>query len=697
MAWIRCGMKVLAAGALAAIAACSGGSNSDQRFADSSNGADWPGYGRTFGEQHFSPLDEINAGTVGRLSLAWSLDLPAGNTVSQPIKVDTTLYFVTGQAIVHAVDAATGKPLWEHDPKVGEAAGFKMRYAWGTRGLVWYDGRIYVGTMDGRLIALDAATGKEVWAVQTISKGSRNYITGAPRVFGGKVLIGFGGADVGPARGYVTAYDATSGKQLWQWFTVPGDPAKGFENKAMAMAAKTWAGEWWKLGGGGTVWNAMSYDPETDTVFLGTGNGSPWNHKARSDGKGDNLFLASIVALDGRTGSYKWHYQVNPGETWDYTATNDMALATLKTGGKPRKVLITAPKNGFLYVLDRTNGKLISAEPFAKITWASRIDLATGRPVESPEARYPAGSTAVVWPSDRGAHNWSPMAYSPQSRLAYIPVNEKAGSWADYGLAGAAWRKDMPVGDLQTAAMFDLYPKTGDPLDGTSKLLAFDVVNGRIAWSQPTPGPLGGGVMASGGNLVFQGRLDGRFNAYQADNGHLLWSFDAHAPVQAPPISYSVGGRQYVTVLSGAGTGVAFIGPPMARLAMDYRTQPRRVLTFALDGNAPLPGAKPAALAPFADPGFKADATQLPRGYFLFATRCLMCHGVDAVGAGAAPDLRASPVPLEQAAFAQVVEGGGLVAAGMPRFTDISDADLAAIRQYIRSRAAAWRAQGAGK
>jgi quinohemoprotein ethanol dehydrogenase len=575
---------------------------------DGSSGADWAGYGGTFGEQH-SPLREVSARNVGRLGLAWSMDLDSGNPVTAPLAVGGTLYFVTGYSVVHAVDAATGRLLWLYDPKAPEAAGKKLRQGWGSRGLAWGDGKIYVGTHDGRLIALDAAHGTPRWSAMTVTKDDARYITGAPRVVGGKVLIGFGGADVGPTRGYVSAYDADTGHLAWRWFTVPGNPGDGFENDAMAMAAGTWYGEWWRYGGGGTVWNAMSYDPQTGTLFLGIGNGSPWNHKARSAGRGDNLFLCSIVALDLKTGRYKWHYQINPGESWDYNAAMDMALAEISINGHSRKVLLTAPKNGFFYVIDRTTGKLVSAEPFAKVNWASEIDVSTGRPIETPAARYPNGTTFVMWPGPIGAHSWHPMAFSRETGLAYIPVIEMAASWTDAGLNGEEWRRSSPLMTAQAAAAVDLFPPTDDPLNGTSRLVAWDPLNQKPVWTAATPGPMGGGVMTTAGNLVFQGQLDGQFNAYAADSGRLLWSFSAQAPVLAPPISYRVKGRQYVTVLTGMGTSAGLLGEALAPFHIDYRTQARRVLTFVLNGHSILPPTHLVPPAPVGDPDYAVELT----------------------------------------------------------------------------------------
>lgn len=681
---------LLIAGATAGLTAAAADEASGRRLRDGGSGADWAAYGATYGEQHYSPLSEIDDRTVPRLGLAWSIDLPRGNTISQPLAVDGTVYFVTGYGIVHAVEGRTGRTLWEYDPKTYEVAGHKLRYGWGSRGLAWWNGKVYVGAQDGRLIALHAKTGKPVWTAATLPADDYKYLTGAPRVFDGKIIIGFGGADVGPTRGYVSTYDAETGKLLWRWHTVPGNPAHGFENKAMEMAAKTWAGEWWKLGGGGTVWNAMTYDPDTRTVFIGVGNGSPHNHKARSTGRGDNLFLASIVALDADSGTYKWHYQTAPGESWDYTATNDMQLAHLTIGGKVRKVLLTVPKNGFFYVIDRVTGELISAEPIAKVTWATKIDLKTGRPVEAAGARYPTGTTATVWPSGFGAHNHWPMAFSPATRLAYVPIIELGQSWTDSGLENEEWRKRSPLGTLQAASR-RAFTGEGDPLYGTSRLEAWDPVRQKRAWSVPTPGLLGGGTMATGGNLVFQGQLDGNLKAYAADTGKLLWSFQAQAPILAAPSTYLAGGRQYVTVLAGISGTAGLLGKEMSSYQVDYRTQARRVLTFAIGGGGKLPEPVTAQLEPVEDDSYAPNQEFATRGALIYGQRCIACHGINVIAAGAAPDLRTSAMPLTAEGFEAVVRHGALLEAGMPRYPELSDDELAAVRQYIRSQAHEWR------
>jgi quinohemoprotein ethanol dehydrogenase len=655
------------------------------RYADASDGKDWPGYGRTFGEQHYSPLTQINAANVASLGLAWFDDLPGNNTATVPVEVGGVLYIAYGLTVIRAYDVRSGRMLWEYDSHTGEKAGARLRQGWGIRGLAYWNGKVYAGTGDGRLVAVDAASGKEVWAVSTVEEGDFRYITGAPRVFGGKIIIGHGGADSASIRGYVTTYDAETGKELWRFYLAPGDPAKGFEDKAQAMAARTWKGEWWKYGGGANAWNDFTYDAETDTILIGTGNGAPWNQKIRSPGGGDNLFVCSMVALDAKTGAYKWHYQYNPGETWDYNATMDMELADLKIDGHMRKVVLTAPKNGFFYVIDRTDGKLISAEKIARVTWATRIDVASGRPVEVAAARFPDGRPFELWPSFRGAHSWMPMAFSPRTGLAYVPKLESGAIYADKGITPANWTR-TPGNAVDMAIDLDFNVK--DPLQNTSSLLAWNPVTQKKAWEVSTIGGWNGGVMATGGNLVFQGQLNGRFSAYSADKGQELWHFDAQNAVLGAPISYWVDGRQYVTVAVGMGTSVASYRAALGGLDFDYRTQKRRLLTFVLGGTARLPAAdRPTRLQAVDDPGFRRDDALAMQGAAVFGRRCVECHGVGMIAAGGAPDLRTSGIPLDAGLFRQVVHDGMLAPNGMPRFDNLTDADLAAVRQYIRTGA----------
>ena len=653
---------------------------------DGSAGDDWAGYGRTHGEQHYSPLADINDGNVGRLGLAWSRDLGIGNPATIPVAVDGVLYYSSGLSFVHAVEAATGRLLWQYDPEVGARAGTKLRPAWGNRGIAYWEGKVYTGTQDGRLIALDARTGKPVWSVMTVDKADGRYITGAPRVFDGKIIIGHGGADSSNTRGYVTTYDARTGKQLWRFFIVPGNPADGFEDETQEMAAKTWTGEWWKYGGGGHAWNAFTYDAESDTILIGTGNGAPWNQKIRSPGGGDNLFLCSMVALDAKTGKYKWHYQFNPGETWDYNAAMDMQLAELKIDGAIRKVVMSAPKNGFFYVIDRTNGKLISAEKIARVTWATRINPDTGRPEEVPGARFENGKDFELWPNFTGAHSWMPMAFSPKSGLVYIPQISSGAIYNDRDIDLKSWSR--LAGNSHDLGM-TADARLNDPEQNTSSLLAWNPVTQKQAWKVKTIGGWNGGILATGGNLVFQGQLDGRFSAYAADSGRELWHFPAQAAVIAAPITYRANGKQYVTVLVGMGTSAGVDKSTHGGIDIDHRTQAKRVLTFAIDGKAKLPAAMPASPPTAApDPDYRPDAALAARGKTLFNQRCLACHGINAEAAGSAPDLRVSPVPASAEAFATIVRDGALEMNGMPRFGELTEADLAAIRQYLRSRSA---------
>ena len=654
---------------------------------DGNAGGDWAAYGQSFGEQHYSPLTQIDAASVRRLGLAWSYDLPPGNPLSGPLAIDGKLYTATGYSVVRAFDAATGKLLWTFDPKAPEAAGRKLRTGYGSRGLAWWKGKLYVGTQDGRLIAIDAGSGHQLWSAMTVAPDDYRFISGAPRVFGGKVIIGHGGADTSDLRGYVTAYDADTGKKLWRFYTVPGNPAKGFEDETQAMAAGTWAGEWWKHGGGGTVWNSFAYDLESDTVFIGVGNGAPWNHRVRSAGKGDNLFLASIVALNGKDGKYKWHYQFNPAETWDYNASMDMQLADLMIDGRRRKVVMEAPKNGFFYVIDRTNGKLISADKIAKVTWAKSIDLKTGRPVEVPEARYVGGRTFALFPSPQGAHTWLPSAYSPKSGLIYLPVLESGTGYDDRGIDRRTWRRTQ-ANSTEAAVNLSEVRLSREKV-GQGSLLAWNPVTRKEAWRVATAGGWNGGILATGGGLVFQGEDNGRFTAYGALNGKPLWRFDAQAPVLAPPISYSVNGRQYVTVLTGIGTSVGAITALLSQ-PVDYRTQARRVLTFALDADGKILKAAPVKFTAGPDPDFRPDQASAQRGAKEF-NRCQTCHGVGAIAGGTAPDLRSSGAPASAETFDAIVRQGALVPAGMPRFEELTDRQLGDLRQYIRTRAAALR------
>lgn len=654
----------------------------EDQLDDGSSGEDWPAFGRTYGEQHFSPLASIDRANVERLGLAWYHDLaPNENSATGPIAVGGVVYLASGYSHVQALDARTGRLLWEFDPGAAAAAGRRLRQGWGSRGIAWWNGKVYTGTQDGRLIALDARTGKPVWTVMTLEPGDFRFISGAPRVFEGRIIIGHGGADAAATRGYVTAYDAETGARLWRFYTVPGNPADGFEDEAQKMAAATWSGEWWKQGGGGTVWNAITYDREMQRIYIGTGNGTPWNYQIRSQGKGDNLFLTSIVALDARTGRYLWHYQTNPGEGWDYNAAMDMELATVTIGGRPRRVLMTAPKNGYFYTIDRDSGKLLSAKPYVPVSWATGIDMQTGRPIEAAGLRA-TDRTFTMSPGTFGAHSWMPMAYSPLARLAFVPAIQSSTVFDPRVVNAATWqRTGNNVLDPGVAASF--------PLDSqpTSALVAIDPVTQEQRWRVETPGFVAGGVLATAGELVFQGHVDGTFNAYDARTGRKLWTFSAGTAIIGPPISYRVRGRQFVTVTTGLGTSSAYLGPLLEKFGLSPQQQARRVLTFALGGTARLPRARVQPLD-IPDPGpAPADRRPEQAGLVLYEQRCAVCHGMRAVAVGPAPDLRASPTVRSAEALDAVLHDGVLAARGMPRFDELTSDERAQIRAYIMAMA----------
>ena len=649
-------------------------------------GGDWPLYGRDSNEQRFSPLEEIGPANIGKLGLAWSIDLPfeARALEATPIAVDGVLYFTTSLAVAYAVDAVTGKELWRYDPQSGAERPRALRIVNGiSRGLAYDDGRIFVAAPDGRLIALEARTGKPIWTVQTIEDPEdRKQITGAPRVFKGKVIIGNAGADVG-TRGYVTAYDGATGKKLWRFFTVPGDPAKGFEDEAQAMAAKTWGGEWWRWGGGGTPWNGITYDAEFNRIYIGTGNSANYNPEQRSPGGGDNLFLASIVAVDADTGKYAWHYQVNPREAWDFKATADMVLADLTIDGKPRKVLMQAPTNGFFYVIDRADGKLISAEKLGKVTWASHIDLKTGRPVEAPDIRYEKGPV-TFWPSPWGIHNWQAMAFSPKTGLVYVPTMKMSATYsatpqdardAEELVIGSP-RYRFPIG-----ATFAL--TNSDPDDSTGALVAWDPVAQKARWTVKQKNVWNGGTLATASGLVFQGTGDGWLHAHDAETGKELWKYDAGNGIIAPPVTYSVKGVQYLTILAGYG-GSAPDDP-----GWRYGIHSPRVLTFKLGGTARLaplpPPVDPASEKPVVKLSF--DEAAAARGQATWFHTCGVCHGTGTSPSPNAPDLRHSAAVTDFDYLRQITREGALAERGMPKYDDLTDAELRDLQMFLRRAA----------
>ncbi len=549
-------------------------------------GQEWLTYGRDYAETRFSPLKQIDTANVQRLGLTMVWPTRAlGAMEATPLVRDGTLYGSLSYGYVFALDLRTGKLLWEWDPEV--PVEIQQRACCGVvnRGVALYRDRVYVGVLDGRLTSLDAKTGKVIWQTQTTPPGEWYTITMAPRVIKGKVMIGNGGAEYA-VRGYVSAYDAETGKLAWRFYTVPGDPSKPFENPELAAAAKTWTGEWWKMGGGGTVWDSIAYDPDADLMYLGTGNGGPWNRDFRSPGGGDNLYLSSILALRPDTGKLVWYYQTTPGDTWDYTAVQQITLADIRINGATQRVLMQAPKNGFFYVLDRTNGKLISAEPYANVTWAKGIDLKSGRPIENNGARYPGGQITPISPGPGGVHNWHPMSWNPETGLMYIPGGNSTTNYVatpNYTFQKGVWNTGVTFGAPTEPAL----PSVGIPaVDGQPGfLVAWDPIARKERWRVTYSGTFHGGTVTTAGNLVFHGTNDGRFIAYSADAGTKLWEMSLGVRNMASPITYELDGKQYVAVLGGRnanpgaglreGAGVA---------GRDQSGPSPKLFIFALDG-----------------------------------------------------------------------------------------------------------------
>jgi quinohemoprotein ethanol dehydrogenase len=643
-------------------------------------GEDWTAYAGDSNEMSFSRLRQINASSVKRLGLSWFFDLPGEVSLeSTPISVHGILYFTGSYATVYAVNGATGRLLWKHDPEVWKTNPGKLNFLIYpvNRGVAYANGRIFSASGDGRLFALDAGSGQVLWVVDTTDPKSLQTITGAPRTFNGRVIIGNGGADLG-MRGYVTAYDEASGHQLWRFYTVPGSPDQNRGDVAMERAAETWKGEYWKTGTGGAVWDSITFDRELNRLYLGTANAGPHDPERRSPGGGDNLYTASIVAIDAETGKYIWHYQVNPRDSWDFDCTQRITLADLLIEGRQRKVLMQAPKNGFFYVLDRLTGKLISAQKIGKVTWADRIDIATGRPVEAANIRYETGEL-TLWPSSVGAHSWQAMSYSPRTGLVYIP----------YMQLGEHVRRGSPEADEIAMGGLSLnWVKGSDPQDGQGALLAWDPVRQSERWRIPLNTLWNGGTLVTAGNLTFQGTADGGFYAYDAVSGKKLWHLDVGRGISAAPMSFSVNSKQYVSILVGYGGSTGIVSNLM-NVGWKYNAQPRVLLTFGLDGKAELPPAPAPDLHVNAvdDPSISVRAEDVTAGHKLFL-RCASCHGLNLVSSGApGPDLRESQLALNPERFWAIVHDGVLLSRGMPRFDTLTREQVMQLYAYIRAGA----------
>lgn len=651
--------------------------------------SEWPKHGLDDREQRFSPLDQINVANVEDLGLAWSFDMYTGRGIeATPIMVNGTLYVSGSWSMVYALDATTGELKWVYDPKVDRATLAKGCCDAVNRGVAYKDGKVFVGVYDGRLVALDADSGRVVWEALTVDQSKPYTITGAPRIAKDKIIIGNGGAELG-VRGYVTAYDVNTGEMAWRFFTVPGNPADGFENAAMEMAAKTWTGEWWKWGGGGTAWDSMAYDPELDLFYVGVGNGSPWNQALRSPEGGDNLFLSSIVALKPDTGEYVWHYQTTPAETWDYTATQHIMLADLEIDGKERKVLMQAPKNGFFYVLDRSTGELISAEKFTVANWASHVDLETGRPVETETARIFDGVNVII-PSNGGGHNWPPMSYNPNTGLVYIPTMVFPGNFKapTREIDMLPKQSTYNTGFDRMALVPPKIPNIDQVFDEmfTGSLIAWDPIKREQAWAK-TPGrPTGTGTLSTAGGLIFQGGGDQEVIAYDAVSGEQLWSTEAQTTASGSPISYAIDGVQYIAIAVGFGGGIAAEAGAVSH-AWKFKNR-SRVLVYKLGGTHSLPPIEEEAEKVLAKPmSVTASAEDVAAGHVLYQRHCSFCHGDGLRSSGLVPDLRYS-TPAIHKLWNDIVVDGVLSSAGMVGFDKYMSPEQAeTLRQYVLSEA----------
>jgi quinohemoprotein ethanol dehydrogenase len=643
-------------------------------------GNDWPAVGGASDESSYSRLDQINTNDISKLGLAWSLDLPGEVSLeATPLEVNGTIYFTGSETKVYAVDAKTGEIKWTYDPQVWKHNPDKMHFSFGAnRGMAYENGKVFAAALDGRLFALDANTGKELWVAESIPSGMLNVSTGAPRVMNGKVIIGNGGADFG-SRGFVTAFDANTGAQLWRFFITPGSPEQNKGDPAMEAAAKTWSPDFWKhTGGGGTAWNGMTFDPELDRVYIGTGNSGPYDPNLRDPNGGDDLYNVSIVALDAKSGKYIWHYQENQRDCWDYKSTPNIIMATIPINGQPREVLLHAPTNGFFYVLDRKTGKLLN-EPgkTTDITWAKNIDLKTGRPNEYPNIRYETGETNL-WPGSIGGHNWQAMSFDPKTGLVYIPVHQIGVRFSRHGGSENGFN----------VMGLSVEPIVERPGDGHGYLVAWNPVTQKEAWRVQHPGLWNGGTLATAGGLVFQGTADGYFEAYDAKTGKEVWKFDAGLGIIGAPMSYSIDGRQYVSILVGYGGTAAAYGHFMD-MGYKFGRQPRRLLTFAMGGDKTLPPKSPPDFTVHAldDPALELNEADVTAGRAL-SVQCAACHGVGLQATGTpGPDLRESSIALKLESFSTLLKSGALLEQGMPRFQQLTDDQIREIHAYIRAKA----------
>ena len=658
-------------------------------------GSEWLSYGRTYREQRFSPLDSVNRDNVNELDLVWSFKFDTARGMeATPIVHNGVIYVSTGWSHVHAIDARSGEELWHYDAKVPKAQLAKTCCGPVNRGVaIWQEDidsplQVFFGALDGRLIALDAVTGEENWAVQSTPTDGNYSVTGAPRIVKGMIIIGNGGAELG-VRGYVSAYDVTTGEMKWRFYTVPGDRNKPQENAALEAALETWSGdEWYKLGGGGgTAWDSLVYDPELDLLYIGTGNGSPWNRELRSPGGGDNLYLSSIVALRPDTGEYVWHYQVTPADNWDYTATQQMVLAELEIDGEMRSVIMQAPKNGFFYVLDRKTGELLSAEKFGRVTWATHVDMETGRPVESKFANYQENGGSFIWPSPYGAHNWQPMSFSTKTGLMYIPVQSIPSYFSavkEVMYRVNRWNTGVDLNTNRDPKSWVAGRASADALI-YGELVAWDPVKKKRAWKVHHSKPSNGGILSTAGDLVFQGTWDGTFAAYDAYNGKKLWQYKSDSAVLAGPMTYELDGEQYIAVAQGSGgTVMITVGDEL----MKKKTNQNKLLVFKKGRFNQTVSLASNELATIKALGHKvnSDPAVIKQGESLYHNNCASCHGINALSNYVVPDLRYMSEQTHSD-FASIVIGGTRTHKGMIGFYEtLGLDDVDAIHAYLANK-----------
>lgn len=645
--------------------------NDSRQNLSGSKSGDWPRVGRTYDDQRYSALDLINNGNANQLGLAWFHDLETERSQeATPVVVDGVLYVSTAWSIVKAFDAGTGRLIWTYDPKVHPSVGPKACCDVANRGVAVDSGKVYVGALDGRLIALDSGTGNEIWVTQTTDPELPYTITQAPLVANGRVFVGTAGAEY-KVRGYISAYDAITGELAWRFYTIPGEPGDPKTTPELEAARETWNGEFWKMGGGGTVWDSIHFDPQTNMIYFGTGNGIAWASEIRSPGGGDNLFTASVIALDADTGAYRWHHQIVPRDEWDYDVASPLLSADLLIDGRKRHVLMQANKTAYFWVWDAATGELISADPFAPLNWSTGIDMKTGRPQINPAVRYGVGKPAIIWPGPRGAHNWHPISFSPRTGLVYLSVTESNGAFQqlppdEFELKNDAWITGVIMSSKE---IDELYATPGAPARGLgpSYLQAWDPIGRREVWRAAYPEYGASGTLATAGDVVFAGDHAGNFSAYDAATGKNLWTFHTQSRVLAAASTYSVSGEQYVALMVG-GRGPS---PDQVRTSPTSANN-SRLLVFKLGGTLELPA------EPFGDatvlkldpplPGGTPE--QVNQGRASFDRQCSGCHGTSAVADKAAPDLRYSPLLKSLSAWKDVVLGGSRARNGMASFRE---------------------------